>query len=176
MKIPLNSKLVLKWLWVICFRSDISGRLPSNASNLNKTVRLKKKLLLLPEFWMLLVCWCRDRRCPWRKRQNGIYTFILKHFCILGLYRRHTICPWVDILLWTLFLSNHWSDLHKTSQKWLIPSLVVHIVTMLCWEFFSLSLICSITGVRVPPWGISSPSMIFLVVVFFTSVNSLVVN
>ena len=41
--------------------------------------------------------------------------------------------------LWTLFLSNHWLEFNKTSQEWLIPSLVVHIVRMLHWNNFSMS-------------------------------------
>ena len=38
--------------------------------------------------------------------------------------------------LWALFLSNPLSEVNITSQEWLIPSLVVHIVGMLHWNYF----------------------------------------
>ena len=95
---------------------------------------------------------------------------------IWGLYRSHP-CRSVG---WSVgldiscehFLSNPSSEFNITSQEWLIPSLVVHIVSVLHWNNFlmsygplDLSYICILSGTS---WGYSSSSVIFLVKLYIS--------
>ena len=62
-------------------------------------------------------------------------------YIVYGGYIRLSVCRFVGPLvcghfLWTLFLSNPWSEFNITSQELLIPSLVVHIVGVLHWNYF----------------------------------------